>query len=119
MKFAGRRAPVLLHRTEELAELAGLLADRRVRLLSLSGTAGVGKSSLARAALRAGAFHEYRVVSVDLASAADRPVALACVLDQLRGPGPDRPGEPAELLRSIAAALATGPAVLLLDYCDP
>ncbi|WP_029901124.1 LuxR C-terminal-related transcriptional regulator [Nocardia brasiliensis] len=119
MKFAGRRAPELLHRTEELAELAGLLADRRVRLLSLSGTAGVGKSSLARAALRAGALHEYRVVSVDLASAADRPVALACVLDQLCGPGPDRPGEPAELLRSIAAALATDPAVLLLDNCDP
>ncbi|ASF09588.1 hypothetical protein NBRGN_110_01050 [Nocardia brasiliensis NBRC 14402] len=119
MKYAPRRAPVLLHRTEELAELAGLLADRRVRLLALTGTAGVGKSSLARAALRAGALHEYRVVPVDLASAADRPVALACVLDQLCGPGPDRPSEPAELLRSIAGALAPGPAVLLLDNCDP
>ncbi|WP_433578323.1 ATP-binding protein [Nocardia brasiliensis] len=118
MKFAGRRAPVLLHRTEELAELAGLLADRRVRLLALTGTAGVGKSSLARAALRAGAFREHRVVSVDLASAADRPVALAGLLDQLYGPGPERPSEPAELLGRIAAALATGPAVLLLDNCD-
>ncbi|KIA66732.1 LuxR C-terminal-related transcriptional regulator [Nocardia vulneris] len=119
MKFAGRRAPVLLHRTEELAELAGLLADRRVRLLALTGTAGVGKSSLARAALQSGAFHESRVVPVDLASAADRPGALACVLDQLSGAGPDRPSEPTELLRSIAAAFATGPAVLLLDNCDP
>lgn len=118
MSFAGRGTPVLAHRTDELAELAGLLANRRIRLLALTGMAGVGKSVLARAALRASVFHEYPVVAVDLAAAADRAAALAAVLEQVRDSVPPRAGEPAGLLRSIATALAAGPTIVLLDNCD-
>ncbi|WP_405163613.1 LuxR C-terminal-related transcriptional regulator [Nocardia sp. NBC_01499] len=115
------RLPTIVGRAAELAELASLLVDPRVRLLTLTGTAGVGKSRLAREALSHSTFHERLDAIVDLAECTDRASAWNAVLDAAsHGPlGPARqPLDPADALTALAARIDTRHAMLLLDNCD-
>ena len=81
--FELRRAP------RELETVAALLAEHR--LLTLTGTGGIGKTRLAIEVVRSGARHQRSgSVWVDLASAgdaADVDAALLSALELTRGPG--------------------------------
>ncbi|MCM6773131.1 LuxR C-terminal-related transcriptional regulator [Nocardia sp. CDC159] len=97
-----------------------MLAEHRVRLVTLTGTAGVGKTQLAREALRTSAFRESAVV-VELSEAIDRAAAWAlvraAVRRDLRPPDTDRDAE--ALLADVAADIGADRRALLLDNCDP
>ncbi|WP_067699383.1 ATP-binding protein [Nocardia jejuensis] len=60
----------LIGRDTELADLRELLRDRSVRLLTLTGTAGIGKSRLLREAL-SGAEFGVETITIDLTEAVD------------------------------------------------
>jgi predicted ATPase len=81
----------LIGRDAELAEVAGLLADPAVRLVTLTGRSGVGKTRLALEAARAvDAAQPGAVWVVSLASVQDPELVLAEVAAQLEltsGPG--------------------------------
>ncbi|MFI6047955.1 ATP-binding protein [Nocardia sp. NPDC051321] len=115
------RLPAIVGRSAELTELGRLLVDPRVRLLTLTGTAGVGKSRLAREALSDSAFHGQHVVLVDLGACTDRAGAWNAVLEKVnRRPFAAAPHclDPVDALAAVADAFGTGPAILLLDNCD-
>ncbi|MQY30711.1 LuxR C-terminal-related transcriptional regulator [Nocardia aurantia] len=98
------RIPALIARDEQVAEVRRLLADRRIRLLTVTGIAGVGKSKLVDAALDGAA---ERVVAVDLAEVAEPQRVRAVVADRLGGAG------------STPAHPGAEPTILFLDNCDP
>ncbi len=79
-------ATTLLGRERELAEVGGLLAQPEVRLLTLVGTGGVGKTRLAleasRASLAAGRFPD-GVYFVDLGPFDDAVLVLSAVSQAL------------------------------------
>jgi non-specific serine/threonine protein kinase len=106
-------ADALIGRDRELSDLAALLADARVRLVTVVGPAGVGKTRVAYAVAdrleREGALRCMRVELAPLADAAlvaDAIAAVAGAADRL-------PGAPA--LEAAAATLGDRPALLLLD----
>ncbi len=115
------RLPTIIGRAAELAEVGRLLVDPRVRLLTLTGTAGVGKSRLAREALSDSAFHSCLDAMVDLGECADRAStwnavlakasrrSLACAPQDL---------DPDAALTVLASRIGTCRAILLLDNCD-
>lgn len=78
-------------RTTELAELCGLLQDDDVRLVTVTGPGGIGKTRLAlRAAAQAASFFEDGAVFVDLASVKDArlvPEAIAAAVGVGNGSG--------------------------------
>ncbi len=124
---AAHHLPVLVGRDGELAELAELLAASGPRLLTVTGTAGVGKSRLARAALCGKEFEgTWRTpaepgVAVDLAECADRAAAWNAVLAAVGGRplGIVRPVAGVDsILALLAARIRDAPATLLLDNCD-
>ncbi|PYE52767.1 ATP-binding protein [Deinococcus yavapaiensis] len=85
-----RLSEPLIGRADEQAELRALLANRSVRLVTLTGPGGVGKTCLANAVLgdvrdlfADGAYH---VPLEDVREAADVQVAVASALG-LEGPG--------------------------------
>lgn len=115
------RLPTIVGRDVELTELGRLLVDSRVRLLTLTGTAGVGKSRLAREALLDSVFKAELHALVDLGACTDRAGAWNTVLEKLsRRPlaATTQRLDPVEALAAVAATLGTGRAMLLLDNCD-
>ncbi|PLS84609.1 MAG: hypothetical protein CYG60_17030, partial [Actinobacteria bacterium] len=82
-----RPATLLVGRERELAEVTDLLARSGVRLLTLTGVGGVGKTRLAteaaRAALATGHFRD-GVTFVELASLSDPDLVLPAVAQALR-----------------------------------
>lgn len=115
------RLPTIVGRAAELAELGRLLVDPRVRLLTLTGTAGVGKTRLAREALSDSAFHGCLDAMIDLGECADRASAWNAVLATAsnRPLAPAYPAlDPAEALAVLASRIGTCRAILLLDNCD-
>jgi predicted ATPase/DNA-binding SARP family transcriptional activator len=108
----------LLGRDNDVARVTLLL--RAARVTSITGPGGLGKTRLAHAVARAA---EHRVVRfVPLAGVAtDQEVAaeVAAVLGVgERGPGPIVRGGAGDLVAGIVAALAPGPALLVLDNCE-
>jgi predicted ATPase/DNA-binding XRE family transcriptional regulator len=64
----GLRAVALVGRDDDVGRLRALLSNDGVRLVTLTGTAGVGKTSLAaRVALDLGSLYEHGVAMVELA----------------------------------------------------
>ena len=103
--FVGRRA--------ELETVAALLAEHR--LLTLTGTGGIGKTRLAIEVVRSGARHQRSgSVWVDLASAgdaADVDAALLSALELTRGPG-------AAPIEVVVGNLSARRALLIFDNCE-
>ncbi|MFF0493133.1 LuxR C-terminal-related transcriptional regulator [Nocardia sp. NPDC004068] len=112
------RLSAVEHRETELAELAAILADPRVRLLTLTGTAGVGKTQLAREALRTSTFRDTTVL-VDLGAATDRATAWTTVRAALRREcGAADTAEPDTTLAEVTSEIGGERRALLLDDCD-
>ncbi|MBF6169872.1 LuxR C-terminal-related transcriptional regulator [Nocardia blacklockiae] len=118
-----------MDRHSELDELGRLIADPRIRLLTLTGIAGVGKSRLAAALLEVAAERGYRTAAVDIAERTDRrnawiaAAATCCRIVHTRGD--DEPRRAillldncdrlaAEITGDIAAALSRYPHLLIL-----
>jgi predicted ATPase/class 3 adenylate cyclase len=102
----------LIGRDRELAEVAALLREERVRLLTLTGTGGTGKTRLA---LQAGAdlVEVFRdgVFFVSLAPIRDRELVLPTVAQTLALR--EVPGEP--ISKTLASYLAEKHTLLVLD----
>jgi predicted ATPase/class 3 adenylate cyclase len=112
--LGGATLPALHHRlvgrTGDLAEISGLLARKDVRLITITGPGGAGKSRLALEAVAAAAL-ERPVHLVGLAPIADPEVVPAAVALTLGVR--ESPGEP--LMDSIVHALTGTRALLYLD----
>jgi predicted ATPase/DNA-binding SARP family transcriptional activator len=105
----------LFGRDDDMAALAAALADSTVRLVSITGAGGVGKTRLALqlAADTAGAFAD-GVCWVQLALVREPALIFAALAQAMELPPSDaRP--PDELVRS---GLATRHVLLLLDNCE-
>lgn len=101
----------LYGRERELSDLARLLARPEVRVLTLVGPAGVGKTRLAEAAV--GARRSAPVVRVDLAGmteGADATGRVAAALEIRAGPG-----DPAT---EVERHVGDEPLLLFLDGCE-
>ncbi len=106
-RFFGRRA--------EIETLCGLLADGDVRLVTLTGPGGAGKTRLATEAGRRQAEHfPGPVCFVPLADVISAPLLLDAVA---AGLGVARTGTDSAL-DLIAATLGSGPALLILDNLE-
>src|SRR5215203_5565258 len=100
----------LVGRADELAALQALLADGAVRLVTLTGPGGIGKTRLARALADdpAGAGS---ALSVDLAPLDDPRLVLTAVANALGLPDVGH----TPVVESVVAALAGARRLLVLD----
>lgn len=112
--FVGQRTGALVGREEELAAVKERLLRQDVRLVTLTGAAGVGKTRLALALLNELRQAFAQVILVDLApltgpSQALPTIAHSCgVIEGLPGPLPQR----------LAQAIGTRRLLLVLDNCE-
>ena len=116
---AAPRLPLLFTRffgrERERADLAALLGDESVRLITLTGPGGTGKTRLAvEAARQAAGGLKGQVHFVPLADLADPSLISDAVADAL---GVTRTSSD-EPLECAAAALAAAPALLVLDNLE-
>lgn len=124
------RLPGLVGRAREVDEIQGLINDPRVRLLTLTGPAGVGKSRLAQEVLDLrmqgfGAdgigYSEFPDITVDLANTSSRLDVWNAVLDAFgyrRGDPDDGIAGVQRALALLESGIGTSRRVLLLDNCD-
>ncbi|MFK4190059.1 ATP-binding protein [Streptomyces sparsogenes] len=109
----------LLGRDDDIAAVADLLEASRVA--SVVGPGGLGKTRLAHAvSRRAGRRAVYFVGLAGVTSDEDvaREVASALGVGEVPPASAGPLGLPTDVLTGIAAALGTGPALLVLDNCE-
>ncbi|MFJ4651870.1 ATP-binding protein [Nocardia sp. NPDC088792] len=116
-EFDSLRLPALVGRDKEVTEIRCLIDDPRVRLLTLTGPAGVGKSRLAQEALAPGA-HPGGEIIVDLAEAGTRVEAWHAVLAAAGCPAETEGGTAESALERLTDRLGDSRTALLLDNCD-
>jgi non-specific serine/threonine protein kinase len=108
-------ADLFVGRDDELAALAGVLADASARLLTLTGPPGIGKTRLAIAC--AAAYTERSgcaAVFVDLAPVRE-PTLVLTEVAQAVGVEPSRG---VDLIGQLAAALGDDERLVVLDNCE-
>lgn len=105
----------LIGRETELATLTGLLFDPAVRILTLTGPAGVGKSRLARAAAQSSLLRG-GIVTVDLSPTDDAAGAWQRIATGLGMP--TRHGTDGTLPKRLADRIGDRELLLVLDNCD-
>ena len=103
--FSNRSADPLIGREKELATLTGLLFDPTVRILTVTGPAGVGKSRLVRAAAQPSLFDA--VATVNLGATGDPATAWRQIADAV-GPLPE----------ALTDRFGGHELLLVLDDCD-
>ena len=108
-------ATPFLGRAEELQAVVDRIADPEVRLLTLTGPGGTGKTRLAlRAAGRSADDFPDGITWVALAPLRDPALVVPAIAGALHVP--EQPGEP--LLETVAGALLGARAMLLLDNAE-
>ena len=109
MVFAGG----LVGREREVSALAGMLGDRAMRLVTVTGPAGVGKTRVANAvADRLKGERSLRIIWVELAPLSDPRLVADAIAAASEGGGR---GYAQTALEAATAALGQGPALLVLD----
>lgn len=113
------RLPGLVGRDKEVNEIRCLIDDPRVRLLTLTGPAGVGKSRVAQEALAFSEFRSATTTTVDLAEVRNRREAWQAIRAAV-GPRTDEheKADAETTLASIEAEIGPDRTILLLDNCD-
>lgn len=105
----------LIGREQDVAEVSRLLLSSRVRLVTLSGAGGIGKSRLARAVAGAAepAFPGGAQI-VEAGSATDESALALAIAEQLAV----ETGAEGGVLGSVVAHLRHGPTLLVLDNVE-
>ncbi|WP_067535415.1 ATP-binding protein [Nocardia crassostreae] len=113
------RLPGLVGRDKEVADIRCLIDDPRVRLLTLTGPAGVGKSRLAHEVLARGEFRTGPDLTVDLVEASTRLDVWAATLAASAHRSEDHEIHDVDTtLDLLAAGIGGDRILLLLDNCD-
>ncbi|WP_196054558.1 LuxR C-terminal-related transcriptional regulator [Nocardia aurantiaca] len=115
------RVSTLTGRHAEVAELRRLLHEPGIRLLTVTGLAGVGKSRLVTEALATPEYHEIHTPTVDLSEVSSAMDTWRTVLAATAHPAAaSRLGgaETREVLAALAADIIGEPVILVLDNCD-
>ncbi|MBF6543544.1 ATP-binding protein [Nocardia brasiliensis] len=113
------RLPGLVGRDKEVNEIRCLMSDPRVRLLTLTGPAGVGKSRVAQEALALSEFRTATATAVDLAEASNRREVWREVYAAFGFGSVDNESADADAtLAALEADLGSDRTILLLDNCD-
>lgn len=113
------RVPLFVGRTAQTHLIRQLIADGRAQLITLTGTAGVGKSRLAREVLADSMFDGTRQLFVDLADVhiGDRAAAAIATAAGIAGVGQD--GDAEIPIAEIVDRYFDGDGgILVLDNCD-
>lgn len=102
----------ILGRAHEITELIALLSDSQTRLLTLTGTAGVGKTRLAvEAAHRTAAIFDRQAWFIGLESVSDPGLVLEAIANTLSIH--TRPGQ--SISEALTSAIGDRPYLLILD----
>ncbi len=110
------RSARLFGREGEIAELCGMLHDPGIRLLTITGPAGVGKSALANAVLATPVpYAADGIIKADLASTGSRTIAWRQVAAAL-GIGGDAAA--LALPELVGSEIGDRELLLVLDNCD-
>ncbi|MBA2476259.1 MAG: tetratricopeptide repeat protein [Actinobacteria bacterium] len=105
----------LIGRARELEQLGALVRDPEVRLVTVTGPGGIGKTRLAlEAGARSAADFANGVVLVELVPLADHALVVPLIAETLGVK--ERPGEP--LIQTLAAELRPQELLLLVDNLE-
>src|SRR5580693_7448134 len=108
-------ADLFVGRDGELAAVARMLANARIRLVTLTGPPGIGKTRLAVACAAAYAERSgCAAVFVDLAPVGEPPLALVELAHALGV----EPRSGMDLIGQLAAALGDEERLVVLDNCE-